>query len=177
MDRTSNFSLPTLLSTPGNSSHHTPPPESQRWEFLVAVLATAVSVSVLLAVLAKCQVIRRYLASYRHTRLRDGDSVSQGDPSGHGVEFSMHGGRGGTHTASLLSTRRTTTASSRTTTSRAASGRRRSAPRGDSRTTAQFSSVQCSDSLGTWRTKTTRWTRSSSPSPKSFLRFKGQALS
>ncbi|CAL8268135.1 unnamed protein product [Arctogadus glacialis] len=95
MDTTSNFSLPTLLSTPGNFSHHTTPPGSQRWEFLVAVLATAVSVSVLLAVLAKCQVIRRYLASYRHTRLRDGDSVSQGDPSGHDVEFSMHGDRRG----------------------------------------------------------------------------------
>uniref|UniRef100_A0A8D0AB04 Type III endosome membrane protein TEMP n=1 Tax=Sander lucioperca TaxID=283035 RepID=A0A8D0AB04_SANLU len=38
--------------------------------FLVAVLVTAISISILIALLAKCQVVRRYLASYRHTRGR-----------------------------------------------------------------------------------------------------------
>ncbi|KAG7272937.1 hypothetical protein CRUP_020180 [Coryphaenoides rupestris] len=36
------------------------------------VLATGFFVSILLAILAKCQVVRHYLASYRHTRLREG---------------------------------------------------------------------------------------------------------
>uniref|UniRef100_A0A668A8N8 Chromosome 1 open reading frame 210 n=1 Tax=Myripristis murdjan TaxID=586833 RepID=A0A668A8N8_9TELE len=57
-------------------------PTSQNWEFLVAVLVTAISISILIALLAKCQVVRRYLASYRHTRLREGDNISQCDPSG-----------------------------------------------------------------------------------------------
>uniref|UniRef100_A0A8C5EYT9 Uncharacterized protein n=1 Tax=Gouania willdenowi TaxID=441366 RepID=A0A8C5EYT9_GOUWI len=55
---------------------------NHNWGFLVAVLLSAVSVSILTAVLAKCQVVRRYLASYRHSRLRETDSVSQCDQSG-----------------------------------------------------------------------------------------------
>lgn len=94
MDLPSNFTTTTILTTPGNSTDQTSPHTSHNWEFLVAVLATAICVSVLLAVLAKCQVVRRYLASYRHTRLRDGDNISQCDPPGLDVEFSMHGGRG-----------------------------------------------------------------------------------
>lgn len=53
----------------------------------MAVLVTAISVSILITLLAKCQLVRRYLASYRHTRLRETDTVSQCDPSG---LFSMH---------------------------------------------------------------------------------------
>ncbi|XP_073332454.1 type III endosome membrane protein TEMP [Pagrus major] len=67
---------------------------SHNWEFLVAVLGTAISISIVIALLAKCQVIRRYLASYRHTRLRETDTTSQCDPSGLEVEFAMHGTRG-----------------------------------------------------------------------------------
>lgn len=67
---------------------------SHNWEFLVAVLVTAISVSILTALLAKCQVVRRYLASYRHTRLREADTVSHCDQSGLEVGFSMHGGHG-----------------------------------------------------------------------------------
>uniref|UniRef100_A0A3B4ZKM7 Type III endosome membrane protein TEMP n=1 Tax=Stegastes partitus TaxID=144197 RepID=A0A3B4ZKM7_9TELE len=47
---------------------------NHNWEFLVAVLVTAISVSLLTVLLAKCQVVRRYLASYRHTRLREADT-------------------------------------------------------------------------------------------------------
>ncbi|XP_069008980.1 type III endosome membrane protein TEMP [Embiotoca jacksoni] len=74
----------TLTTQPKYISHN--------WEFLVAVLATAVFVSILITLLAKCQVVRRYLASYRHTRLREVDTVSQCDPSGMEVEFAMRGG-------------------------------------------------------------------------------------
>lgn len=59
-----------------------PKPPPGNWQFLVGVLVTAISVSLLIALLAKCQVVRRYLASYRHTRLREADNVSQCDPSG-----------------------------------------------------------------------------------------------
>ncbi|XP_029285444.1 type III endosome membrane protein TEMP [Cottoperca gobio] len=68
--------------------------KSHNWEFLVAVLVAAISISILIAFLAKCQVVRSYLASYRHTRLREIDSVSQCDSSGLEVEFAMHNGRG-----------------------------------------------------------------------------------
>ncbi|XP_010784387.1 type III endosome membrane protein TEMP [Notothenia coriiceps] len=67
--------------------------KSHNWEFLVAVVVTAISISVLIGLLAKCQVVRRYLASYRHTRLREVDTISQCEPSGLEVEFAMHGGR------------------------------------------------------------------------------------
>ncbi|XP_037530468.1 type III endosome membrane protein TEMP [Nematolebias whitei] len=67
---------------------------SHNWEFLVAVLVTAISVSILIALLAKCQMIRRYLASYRHTRLREIETLSQCDSSGLGVEFDLRRGRG-----------------------------------------------------------------------------------
>ncbi|XP_072245176.1 type III endosome membrane protein TEMP [Leuresthes tenuis] len=66
---------------------------SHNWEFMVAVLVTAISVSLLITLLAKCHVIRRYLASYRHTRLRETDTVSQSEPSGLDVEFDIRGGR------------------------------------------------------------------------------------
>uniref|UniRef100_A0A8C7NPM2 Chromosome 1 open reading frame 210 n=1 Tax=Oncorhynchus mykiss TaxID=8022 RepID=A0A8C7NPM2_ONCMY len=54
---------------------------SKSWQYLVAVLVTAISLSLLIAVLAKCQLVRRYLASYRHTRLIEGDTASQCDPN------------------------------------------------------------------------------------------------
>uniref|UniRef100_A0AAQ5Y3T2 Type III endosome membrane protein TEMP n=1 Tax=Amphiprion ocellaris TaxID=80972 RepID=A0AAQ5Y3T2_AMPOC len=63
------------VETAQTRAHH-------NWEFLVAVLVTAISVSILTALLAKCQVVRHYLASYRHTRLREADTVSHCDPSG-----------------------------------------------------------------------------------------------
>ncbi|KAM9761311.1 type III endosome membrane protein TEMP isoform 2-T2 [Menidia menidia] len=38
-------------------------------------------------------VIRRYLASYRHTRLRESDAISQNEPPGLEVEFDIRGRR------------------------------------------------------------------------------------
>ncbi|XP_014910446.1 type III endosome membrane protein TEMP [Poecilia latipinna] len=81
------------LTTNDTTITRIPKPPSHNWEFLVGVLATAISVSLLLALLAKCQVVRRYLASYRHTRLREPDTVSHSDSSGMDVEFDMHRGR------------------------------------------------------------------------------------
>ncbi|XP_026178743.1 type III endosome membrane protein TEMP [Mastacembelus armatus] len=86
-------------STPAATQNDTLTSQTQKytnhnWEFLVAVLVTAISVSILIALLAKCQVVRRYLASYRHTRLRETDTLSQCEPSGMEVEFALHSGRG-----------------------------------------------------------------------------------
>lgn len=95
MDLLSNITLSTASATAQNDTliNQRGRYKSHNWEFLVAVLATAVSVSLIMALLAKCQVVRRYLASYRHTRLMDIETVSQFDASGHDVEFAMQSGR------------------------------------------------------------------------------------
>ncbi|XP_036378430.1 type III endosome membrane protein TEMP [Megalops cyprinoides] len=79
------------ISTSANPDH-----PSHSWPYLVAVLVTAITVSVLIALVAKCKLFCRYLASYQHTRLREGDTVSQCDPMGLEVGFSGQGmtGRG-----------------------------------------------------------------------------------
>lgn len=88
-----NDTFPAVVPTEAvNGTRTTGKLASHNWGFLVAVLATAISVSVIVALLAKCQVFRRYLASYRHTRLREVDSVSQCDQSGLEVEFAMQRG-------------------------------------------------------------------------------------
>ncbi|XP_040039947.2 type III endosome membrane protein TEMP [Gasterosteus aculeatus] len=81
-------------ATDNGTSPTLPTSKSHNWEFLVAVLVTAISISIVIALIAKCQVIRRYLDSYRHTRLRETDTISQCDPSGLEVEFDVHGARG-----------------------------------------------------------------------------------
>ncbi|XP_041696421.1 type III endosome membrane protein TEMP [Coregonus clupeaformis] len=63
---------------------------SHRWQYLVAVLVTAISLSLLIASLAKCHLVHRYLASYQHTRLTEQDTASQCDPNSLEVGFSMH---------------------------------------------------------------------------------------
>ncbi|KAK7889901.1 hypothetical protein WMY93_025461 [Mugilogobius chulae] len=93
MDSPIGVTLTTAFNATYNStSRDSDKPTSHKWEFLVAVLAVAVSISALIALLAKCQVVRRYLASYRHTRLQETEAVSQ--PSGLDVEFTMHAGHG-----------------------------------------------------------------------------------
>ncbi|KPP71869.1 leucine-rich repeat transmembrane neuronal protein 4-like, partial [Scleropages formosus] len=56
---------------------------SKTWPYLVAVLVTAIFTSISIALAAKCKLLHRYLASYRHTLLREGDTCSQGVPAGH----------------------------------------------------------------------------------------------
>lgn len=75
----------TVSSIPKYPTHN--------WGLLIGVLLTAITVSLLLALAAKCQVIRRYLASYRHTRLREPDAISHSESSGMEVEFDMRRGR------------------------------------------------------------------------------------
>ncbi|KAF7202709.1 type III endosome membrane protein TEMP [Nothobranchius furzeri] len=67
---------------------------SHSWELLVAVLVSAIAISLLIALLAKGHVIRRYLASYRHTRLREIDPISRCDSTGLEVEFNIREARG-----------------------------------------------------------------------------------
>uniref|UniRef100_A0A3Q3W1C0 Uncharacterized protein n=1 Tax=Mola mola TaxID=94237 RepID=A0A3Q3W1C0_MOLML len=69
MEDISHFSLAGTQPTPGGKT------TSQNWEFLVAVIVSAISISLFIALLAKWHVVRRYLASYRHTRLRETDTV------------------------------------------------------------------------------------------------------
>ncbi|XP_062308778.1 type III endosome membrane protein TEMP [Osmerus eperlanus] len=77
-------------------------PPAQGWEYMVAVVIAAVSISILIAVLAKCQMFQRYLASYRHTRLSEADAISQGDPAGLEVGYSMQQGHArNTHSAAV----------------------------------------------------------------------------
>lgn len=94
MDQLSNVSATTAAGINDTSVSPNGKYPTHNWEFLAAVLVTAISFSILTAVLAKCQVFRRYLVSYRHTRLRETNTVSQCDQTGHEVEFVMQGGRG-----------------------------------------------------------------------------------
>ncbi|KAI1892098.1 hypothetical protein AGOR_G00150470 [Albula goreensis] len=71
----STLSTPTVNGT--DTSKERP---SHSWQYLVAVLVTAISVSILIALGAKFKIFHRYLASYRHTRLAEGDTASHCDP-------------------------------------------------------------------------------------------------
>lgn len=64
------------------------------WKPLVAVLVTAIVVSILIAVGAKCKIVRKYLASYRHSRLSETDTTSHCDPASFEVGFSTQGPSG-----------------------------------------------------------------------------------
>lgn len=73
------------------STDHNEKKSSDSWKYLVAVLVSAVSLSVLIAIGAKCKLFHKYLASYRHSRLNEGDGASQGDPASFDVGFSNQG--------------------------------------------------------------------------------------
>ncbi|XP_051986802.1 type III endosome membrane protein TEMP [Xyrauchen texanus] len=80
----------TNSSYPTNSSKNS----SDSWKAFVAVLVSAICLSILIAVVAKCKLIHKYLASYRHSRLSEVDATSQCDPANFEVGFSTHGGPG-----------------------------------------------------------------------------------
>ncbi|XP_067315976.1 type III endosome membrane protein TEMP [Pseudorasbora parva] len=71
-----------------------PKTSSESWKVLVAVLVSAISLSVFIALMAKYKVVHKYLASYRHSRLSEVDATSQCDPTNVEVGFSAHGGPG-----------------------------------------------------------------------------------
>lgn len=69
---------PLSLVDPGTLEQYA----SKNWQFLVAVLVVTIGASIIITLLAKCHVVRKYVASYRHTRLKETDTVSQCEPSG-----------------------------------------------------------------------------------------------
>ncbi|KAK2889260.1 hypothetical protein Q8A67_014635 [Cirrhinus molitorella] len=82
-----NTSILTTNSTSNGS-------KAASWKVLVAVLGSAITLSVLIALMAKCKVVHKYLASYRHSRLSEVDATSQCDPANFEVGFSTQGGPG-----------------------------------------------------------------------------------
>ncbi|XP_041134349.1 type III endosome membrane protein TEMP isoform X2 [Polyodon spathula] len=70
-DSTSKPTMCTSSAPPGGAS------STPSWKYLVAVLVTAICLSVLIALAVKCKLFSRYLASYRHTRLSDTDASSR----------------------------------------------------------------------------------------------------
>ncbi|XP_030647745.1 type III endosome membrane protein TEMP [Chanos chanos] len=83
-----------VTSTAANGTDDNQRRPSGSWKYLVAVLVTAITISILIAVLAKCKVIHDYVASYRHSRLSEADATSQGDPASLEVGFSTQRGQG-----------------------------------------------------------------------------------
>ncbi|XP_033857063.1 leucine-rich repeat-containing protein 19-like isoform X2 [Acipenser ruthenus] len=67
------------------------------WKYLVAVLVTAIGLSVLIALAVKCKLFSRYLASYRHTRLSDTDASSRYSQ----YDAESMSGQGGAHEPEL----------------------------------------------------------------------------
>lgn len=60
----------------------------------MAVLVSAITLSVIIALMAKFKVVHKYLASYRHSRLSEVDATSQCDTANFEVGFASHGGPG-----------------------------------------------------------------------------------
>ncbi|KAJ8376268.1 hypothetical protein SKAU_G00068480 [Synaphobranchus kaupii] len=82
-----------------NSTETSKESPSHSWQYLVAVLVTAILISIIIALGAKCKIFHRYLASYRHTLLPEGETASQCDPMSLEVGFSGQGMMGrGPHT-------------------------------------------------------------------------------
>ncbi|XP_062412582.1 type III endosome membrane protein TEMP [Sardina pilchardus] len=85
------YSTPAPTSTTLNdtTAGRVPP---HNWKFLVGVLITAITLSIIIAVLAKCKLLHQYLASYRHSRFTNVDSESNYDPDVYEVGFASQGG-------------------------------------------------------------------------------------
>ncbi|XP_036410789.1 leucine-rich repeat-containing protein 19-like [Megalops cyprinoides] len=84
--------LPSLSTPDGslrgvNSSEGGP---SHSWQYLVVALVAALSVSALIVLAVKCKLFHRYLASYRHSLLFEGDASSQCSRTGLAVSFPQH---------------------------------------------------------------------------------------
>uniref|UniRef100_A0A8C2KVC2 Uncharacterized protein n=1 Tax=Cyprinus carpio TaxID=7962 RepID=A0A8C2KVC2_CYPCA len=63
-----------------------PKTSSESWKVFVAVLGSAITLSVLIAVMAKCKVVHKYLASYRHSRLSEGGPGTRSAAPTHDIE-------------------------------------------------------------------------------------------
>ncbi|XP_044157777.1 type III endosome membrane protein TEMP [Bufo gargarizans] len=71
-DVSSNDSL--LLTT---LSPTTPVSEGRSWPYLVGFVLVAITISLLIAVVAKCNLFRRYLRSYRHHPLPENEWITE----------------------------------------------------------------------------------------------------
>ncbi|XP_062412077.1 leucine-rich repeat-containing protein 19-like [Sardina pilchardus] len=78
--------LQRKLLDEGNKPNTTTGPDkgsnSGTWPYLLAALITMLSVSLFVFVIVKCRLFQRYMASYGHMLLSDGDTISQCDPQG-----------------------------------------------------------------------------------------------
>lgn len=79
----------TFFSPTGTASARLP---AHNWQFLVGVLITAITLSITVAVVAKCKLLHRFLASYRHSRFTNVDTDSQYDPDVYEVGYAQRGG-------------------------------------------------------------------------------------
>uniref|UniRef100_A0A674E5X8 Uncharacterized protein n=1 Tax=Salmo trutta TaxID=8032 RepID=A0A674E5X8_SALTR len=59
---------------------------SQTWPYLAAALASALTVSLFIVVAIKCRFFHRYLASYHHSLLPEGDTASGGNGTHRGLD-------------------------------------------------------------------------------------------
>ncbi|KAL2089746.1 hypothetical protein ACEWY4_014434 [Coilia grayii] len=91
-----NESITTLTPTTTFNDTTSSRGPAHNWKFLVGVLVAAIMLSITVAVVAKCKLFHRYLASFRHSRFTNVDSVSQCDPDVYEVGFASRGGAGTT---------------------------------------------------------------------------------
>ncbi|XP_063056255.1 type III endosome membrane protein TEMP [Engraulis encrasicolus] len=84
--------LTTLAPTTALNDTVSPRGPAHNWKFLVGVLVSAIVLSSVIAVVAKCKLLHRYIASYRHSRFTNVDSLSHCDPDVYEVGFASRGG-------------------------------------------------------------------------------------
>lgn len=84
-------------SAPLNETFTTQPSPQKAdytWQYLVGVLVGAISLSLLLALAVKCKLFQKYIASYRHRPLSEGDYSSQYDTESADVVIAGRGWEG-----------------------------------------------------------------------------------
>uniref|UniRef100_A0A673IP27 Type III endosome membrane protein TEMP n=1 Tax=Sinocyclocheilus rhinocerous TaxID=307959 RepID=A0A673IP27_9TELE len=80
------FFLRNTISISCTKTEDDPKTSSESWKVLVAVLGSAITLSVLIALMAKCKVVHKYLASYRHSRLSEGGPGTRAAAPTHDIE-------------------------------------------------------------------------------------------
>ncbi|XP_043941268.1 leucine-rich repeat-containing protein 19-like [Protopterus annectens] len=91
--RRSENSSPTPLNGTFTTTS-SPQKADYTWQYLVGVLVGAISLSLLLALAVKCKLFQKYIASYRHRPLSEGDYSSQYDTESTDVVIAGRGWEG-----------------------------------------------------------------------------------
>ncbi|XP_063076568.1 leucine-rich repeat-containing protein 19-like [Engraulis encrasicolus] len=73
-------------SQSGNDTAVDPGSNAGSWPYLLAALLTMIAVLLFIFMAVKLRLFQRYLASYRHMLLQEGDTASQCEPRGLEVE-------------------------------------------------------------------------------------------